>query len=97
LAAFATHDLDAESALVIADPDWSEDARTFDEEFTALGGQVAHKKLKGGTSLAAVLEPLRGAETSPDVVVFAGDTLSGAPEVRRAMRAAGLGSTPFVS
>src|SRR5215210_232975 len=37
LAAFATHDLDAESALVIADPDWSEDARAFDEEFTALG------------------------------------------------------------
>jgi len=97
LAAFATHDLDAESALVIADPDWSEDARAFDEEFTALGGQVAHKKLKGGTSPAAVLQPFRGAETSPDVVVFAGDTHSGAPGARRAMRAAGLGSTPFVS
>jgi branched-chain amino acid transport system substrate-binding protein len=97
LAGFAAHDLDAESALVIADPDWSEDARAFDEEFTALGGQVAHKTLKGGTSPAAVLEPFRATETSPDVVVFAGNTPDGAPEIRLAMRAAGLGSTPFVS
>jgi class 3 adenylate cyclase/ABC-type branched-subunit amino acid transport system substrate-binding protein len=96
LAAYAAHDLDAESALVIADPDWSEDARAFDEEFTALGGQVSRKTLKAGVSPTAALEPLRGAE-APDVVVFAGDTYSGAPNVRRAMRAAGLDSTPFVS
>ena len=40
LASFATHDLDAESALVIADPDWEQDASDFTEAFTALGGQV---------------------------------------------------------
>jgi class 3 adenylate cyclase len=96
LAAFAAHDLDAESALVIADPDWSEDARAFDEEFTALGGQVTRKTLKAGMSLTAALEPFKGAG-APDVVVYAGGTDTGAPEVRRAMRAAGLDSTPFVS
>ncbi len=94
LAAFATHDLDAESALVIADPDWQEDATGFVKAFTALGGQVAQAKLKPGTSPAAALGPLDGA-SSPDVVVFAGDT--GAAEVRRAMREAGHESTPFVS
>jgi branched-chain amino acid transport system substrate-binding protein len=97
LAAFATHDLDAGSALVIADPDWLEDARAFDEEFTALGGQVTHAKLKSGRSPAAVLGPLRSNASAPDVVVFAGDTRSGAAEVRRAMREAGHESMPFVS
>ena len=96
LAAFATHDLDAESALVIADPDWQEDATAFVGAFTALGGQVAQAKLKPGTSPAAALGPLDGA-SPPDVVVFAGDTESGAAEVRRAMREAGHASTPFVS
>ena len=94
LAAFATHDLDAESALLIADPDWQEDATGFVKAFTALGGQVAQAKLKPGTSPAAALGPLDGA-SPPDVVVFAGDT--GAAGARRAMREAGHESTPFVS
>ena len=96
LAAFATYELDAESALVIADPDWQEDATAFVEAFTALGGQVAQAKLATGTSPAAALGPLDDA-SAPDVVVFAGDTDSGAAEVRQAMREAGHESTPFVS
>ena len=96
LAAFATHELDAESALVIADPDWQEDATAFIEAFTALGGQVAQAKLAAGTSPAAALGPLDDA-SAPDVVVFAGDTYSGAAEVRQGMRKAGHESTPFVS
>ena len=46
LAAFVTHDLDAESALVIADPDWQEEATDFARAFTALGGQVAQGKAR---------------------------------------------------
>ena len=49
-----------------------------------------------GTSPAAALGPLDDA-SAPDVVVFAGDTESGAAGVRRAMREAGHESTPFVS
>ena len=96
LAAFVTHELDAESALVIAAPGWQFLANDFVEAFTALGGRVAHAKLAAGTGLAAALEPLDTA-SAPDVVVFAGDTHSGAVEVRRTMREAGHESTPFVS
>jgi ABC-type branched-subunit amino acid transport system substrate-binding protein len=96
LAAFIAHDLDAESALVIADPDWQEDATAFVRALTTLGGQVAQAKLKPGTSPAAALGPLDDA-SAPDVVVFVGDTHSCAAEVRRAMREAGHESTPFVS
>ncbi len=97
LAAFVTHELEAESALVIADQGWKREATDFDDAFTALGGQVANAELRPGTSPAAALEPLRDTASAPDVVVFAGDTYSGAPEVRRAMRKAGHESTPFVS
>ena len=97
LASFVTHDLDAESALVIADPGWRREATVFTEAFTALGGQLAHAKLAEGTSPATALEPLRDNASPADVVVFAGDTVSGAPAVRRAMREAGHESTPFLS
>ncbi|MDQ3380156.1 MAG: ABC transporter substrate-binding protein [Actinomycetota bacterium] len=96
LAAFATHELDAESALVVADPEWQDLAADFTKAFTALGGQVAQRKLAPGTSPAAALAPLRG-KAPPDVVAFAGSTDSRAADVRRAMRKAGYGSTPFVS
>jgi ABC-type branched-subunit amino acid transport system substrate-binding protein len=98
LASFATHDLDAESALVVTGPRdfWEEDADDFAQAFTALGGQVVRSKLASRKDLSAALESLRGAKP-PDVVVFAGDTLDGAPEVRRAMLAAGLRSTPLLS
>jgi class 3 adenylate cyclase len=95
LAAFVTFELDAESALLVADPEWQE-AADFAKAFTALGGQVVQRKLARGTSPATAVEPLRG-KTPPDVVVFAGDTRSGAAAVRRAMRAAGHESRPFVS
>ena len=96
LASFATHELGAESALVITAPDWDEeDADDFAAAFTALGGQVVRSKLGRGTDASAALEPLRG-DKSPDVVVFAGNSPEGA-EVRRVMRATGLGSTPLVS
>ena len=95
LAAFARHDLDADSALLIAEPEWGSAATEFDEAFTALGGQVVHARLKVGASPAAALEPLRDGASSPDVVVYAGDP--GAARVRRAMREAGHGSTPFVT
>jgi ABC-type branched-subunit amino acid transport system substrate-binding protein len=98
LASFATHDLDAESALVVTGPRdfWEEDADDFAQAFTALGGQVVCSKLASRKDLSAALESLRGAKP-PDVVVFAGDTLDGAPEVRRAMLAARLRSTPLLS
>jgi len=96
LASFATHDLDAESALVIVAPGWEGDADAFADGFTALGGQVVRSKLGGGKHVSIALEPLRG-DTPPDVVVFVGDTYEGAAKVRRAMRASGLGATPFVS
>jgi class 3 adenylate cyclase/ABC-type branched-subunit amino acid transport system substrate-binding protein len=98
LAEFATHDLDAESALVIGDGDFfdSELGGPFEEAFAALGGQVERVTLRAATPSAA-LQLLRRADPRPDVVVFAGSTESGAPVVRKAMSAAGLGSTPFVS
>ena len=98
LAAFVTHDLDAESALVIADPEWQVETTEFVRAFTALGGQVAKAKLTAGTSPATALGPLDDT-SAPDAVVFAGHTFSrpGAAEVRRAMREAGHESTPFVS
>ena len=96
LAAFATNDLDAESALVVADPDWQEDAADFIKAFTALGGRVVERKLTSGTSPAAAIAPLRG-DDPPDVVLFAGEESSGASGVRQAMRKAGRGSTPLVS
>src|SRR5262249_18468974 len=40
LAVFATNDLEAESALVVIDPRWQQDAADFTKEFTALGGRV---------------------------------------------------------
>jgi branched-chain amino acid transport system substrate-binding protein len=97
LASFATHDLDAESALVMADPEWKIETADFAKAFTALGGQVELVKLSDGGSPTAALRQATAEGPPPDVVVFAGDTLSGAPVVRRAMRAAGLGATPLVS
>ena len=108
LAAFVKHDLRAASALVIVDSDWQVEATEFVEAFTALGGQVAEARLGDPererffdddgwrrSRTAGVVERLDAA--SADVVVFAGETDDGAAEVRRAMREAGLVSTPFVS
>jgi class 3 adenylate cyclase/ABC-type branched-subunit amino acid transport system substrate-binding protein len=96
LAAFATHDLDAESALVVTHPGFADLAPGFVEAFTALGGQAAKATFPDGGSIADARNLLRKA-APPDVVVFAGDTNAGAPQVRKAMRDVGFGSTPFLS
>jgi branched-chain amino acid transport system substrate-binding protein len=95
LAAFATHDLEAESALVISA--WGALADGFAEAFSALGGRVVRSDIADGIDPGAARALLRRTEPSPDVVVFAGATDYGAADVRRAMRAAGLGQTPFLS
>jgi branched-chain amino acid transport system substrate-binding protein len=95
LAAFATHDLHAESALVVVSGEW-ELCRDFAEAFSRLGGQVAQAKLSVDATAADARSLLQRA-ARPDVVVFAGDTLGGAPIVRKAMRKVGLSSTPFLS
>jgi class 3 adenylate cyclase len=97
LASFATHDVDAESALLIADPDWEAETTGFAEAFTELGGRVDQVKLTDGGGAAAALRQAMNGASAPDVVVFAGDTLSGAPLVRRAMRASELGAVPLLS
>jgi branched-chain amino acid transport system substrate-binding protein len=97
LATFATHEFDAESALLVADADWQAEADQFAEAFTALGGRVARAKLASAANAAAALAPFRDRASSPDAVVVAGDESSGASAVRRAMREAGHGSTPFLS
>ena len=95
LADFATHDLGAESALVISV--WKEDADRFAEDFSALGGRVLRSKLARGGDVDAALKPLTRGSGAPDIVYFAGGTQDGAADARRAMRAAGFGSMPFVS
>ena len=96
LASFAAHELDAESALVVTErPDWEGDANAFAVAFTRLGGQVVRSKLGGRKGVTAALERLRG-DKPPEVVVYAGDSPAGA-DLRRAMRASGLGETPLVS
>ena len=100
LAAFATHDLDAESALVIADERFEfavAFADRFEREFTRLGGRVVRTLHRPGRDPRRAIQPLRDAGARPDIVFFSGATNSGAPDVRRAMHAARLGSTPFLS
>src|SRR5436190_8504339 len=75
LADFATHDLDAESALLISV--WPDDAAKFAEAFSALGGRVMRSKLAPGGDVNAALAPLRQRSEAPDVVVFAGGTPDG--------------------
>ena len=62
LAAFATHDLDAESALVIADSRFDfamTFADRFDEEFTELGGRVTRTLHRPGLDPRRAIRPLR--------------------------------------
>jgi len=96
LAAYATHDLDAESALVVTHPEFADLAPDFVKAFNALGGQAEKATFPEGGTIVDARKLLRKA-APPDVVVFAGDTDHGAAQVRKAMRAVGLGSTPFLS
>jgi branched-chain amino acid transport system substrate-binding protein len=96
LAAFATHEIDAESALVI---DAGEEtilyADSFNDAFTGLGGRTIRASYLLPATPASVLEPLAG-DGGLDVVVFIGDVSHGAAALRQAMVDEGFGSTPFL-
>jgi class 3 adenylate cyclase/ABC-type branched-subunit amino acid transport system substrate-binding protein len=98
LVGYATHELGAESALVIDGnafvPNTWEDQVA--EAFSDLGARVDRMSVPPGTDPKAVLEALRSATDRPDVVVFIGGTLDGAARVRRAMVDAGHEMTPFL-
>jgi branched-chain amino acid transport system substrate-binding protein len=98
LAGYATHELGAESALVVDGnafvPNTWEDQVA--EAFSDLGARVDRASVPPGTSPKAVLEALRSATDRPDVVVFIGGTPDGAARVRRAMVDAGHEATPFL-
>ena len=97
LADFATHDLEAESALVVDDTDIGVPmADGFVEAFTELGGQVIRSSFAAGADPMTALEPLASDATPPDVVFFSGLTNTGAPELRRAMVEAGHAATPYL-
>jgi class 3 adenylate cyclase/ABC-type branched-subunit amino acid transport system substrate-binding protein len=96
LAAYATHDLGAESALVIPfEPDSVGWADAFEASFDALGGRVVrsvHQRGDPGTTLA----PLRNGQ-GVDVVVYVGFEPAPAAELRLAMTPSELAATPFLS
>jgi ABC-type branched-subunit amino acid transport system substrate-binding protein len=98
LAGYATHELGAESALVVDGnafvPNTWEDQVA--EAFSDLGARVDRVSVPPGTNPKAVLEALRSATDRPDVVVFIGGTPDGAARVRRAMVDAGHETTPFL-
>jgi branched-chain amino acid transport system substrate-binding protein len=98
LAGYATHELGAESALVVDGnafvPNTWEDQVA--EAFSDLGARVDRVSVPPGTEPKAVLEALRTATDRPDVVVFIGVTSDGAARVRRAMVDAGHEKTAFL-
>ena len=97
LAAYATHDLGAESALVILfEPDSVEWADAFEASFDALGGRVVRSVHEPGGDPGTTLAPLLNGE-GVDVVVYVGFDPAPAAELRLAMAASGLAATPFLS
>jgi class 3 adenylate cyclase/ABC-type branched-subunit amino acid transport system substrate-binding protein len=99
LAGFATHDLGAESALVVVAQEFVED--TAEEQvadaFGDLGARIDRATLPRSADPEVVLDALRSADERPDVVVFVGTTGSGAAKLRRAMVDAGHEQTPFLA
>ena len=95
MADFATHDLHAESALVI-DTDRSRFAADqFADAFTALGGRVIRATHVIGTDPAGLLRRPPG-EGAADVVYFSDGTPGGAADLRKAMVAADQGDVPLL-
>jgi class 3 adenylate cyclase/ABC-type branched-subunit amino acid transport system substrate-binding protein len=98
LAGFATHDLGAESALVVVAREFVQD--TSEEQvidaFGDLGARVDRMTLPRSADPKVVLGALR-ADDRPDVVVFVGTTDTGAAKLRRAMVDAGHAQTPFLA
>lgn len=97
LASFVFRDLGARRTLVIDDGDAGREiADGFTAAYQELGGEVTHRTLNKGADPATVLDPLTGPD-APSTVVFGGFTDTGAPEIRKAMAAAGHSAVPFVS
>jgi branched-chain amino acid transport system substrate-binding protein len=97
LAAYATNDLGAESALVIVgDPNFTQWADTFEASFTDLGGRVVRSEHQPGDDPSATLAPLRDGD-GLDAVFYGGFDPAPAAELRLEMAASGLGATPFLT
>jgi branched-chain amino acid transport system substrate-binding protein len=98
LASFAFNDLKARVALVIDDTDIGlEIANEFQRAYEADGGQVLRAQLRPGADPNTVLGSLSQGSDRPGVVFFGGITDSGAPGLRKAMRASGHGDVPLLS
>ena len=97
LAAYATHELGAESVLVVNDdPEFPLWAESFDTSFTELGGRVVRASHQPGGDPMAALEAVREGD-GLDAVFYAGFTAASAAELRLAMVEDGLESTPFLT
>lgn len=97
LAAYATNDLGAESALVIVgDPEFTLWADTFEASFTDLGGRVVRSVHEPNDDPSATLAPLRDGD-GLDAVFYGGFDPAPAAELRLEMTASGLGATPFLT
>ena len=97
LAAYATHDLGAESALVIPfERDSAQWADAFEASFQALGGRVFESVHESGGDPGTTLAPLRNGEGF-DAVFYGGFDPAPAAELRLEMAASGLGAIPFLT
>jgi branched-chain amino acid transport system substrate-binding protein len=96
-ASFLFDDLGVRRLLVIDDSgDGREIADSVSASFQKLGGTVIRRALNPGADPRDVLVPLKGGQPRMGVY-FGGFAETGAPQVRKAMVAAGLGKLPFVS
>jgi len=95
MADFATHDLGAETALVIDTDRTRFFADQFADAFTALGGRVSRVTHQIGTDPAGLLRR-PASEGAADVVYFSDGTPGGGAELRKAMLAAGQSDVPLL-
>ena len=97
LASFAFRDLRVRAALVIDDTDSGRViADPFEEAFHELGGRTVRMALNPGADPRTVLASLDDPLGPPGLVFFGGMADTGAA-VRKAMAAAGHGSTPLLT
>jgi DNA-binding SARP family transcriptional activator/ABC-type branched-subunit amino acid transport system substrate-binding protein len=98
MAAFAAHDLNATSVLVIDDTAVGRViADPFEQEFSKLDGTTVRRALNPGADPRTVLAPLDSASGPPDLVFFGGETDTGAVTIRRTMAGMGHTATPLLS
>ncbi len=97
LAAFMFIDLAVTTTLVVDDAGSGRQiADSFSAAYTKLGGVVIRLALNPGADPASVLGSLSAPTGTPTAVFFGGSTPP-APDLRKAMLAAGYGALPFVS